>query len=426
VKSLPYYRILMFAPAFAPFANAEAIVNSKLALGMLNADWEIDVISRKLVNLSDYDYGTAWNEPWVPLKEHTYEISYDLGNKVRRATECLWSSIRMGHPIEGCRWAAHAYDLALSLHRRNPYDVVISRAFPVAAHLPAMKMSQKTHLPWVANWNDPWPFLTKEYFSSTLVANVGLFYGRFCKLVGIKSSWLTFPSEKLRMLMCSYLGKNSIRKSTVIPHSTLPFGFPLQYKKKTVFKICYAGRLWPDQNPTLFLSALKELIEKANASGKIVFEHIGIDDVNLKRIGDELDISSSINCVGNLSYIETIRRIADSDVLLVIDPPSTNGILLTSKFVDYVETGRPILAISKKSGTAYDIITNYGGGIAVDYSSKNQIWSALHKLYIGWENNTLGENYGSSGLRRLFCPETIVKMYEEIFHSVIRENPEFL
>jgi len=103
----------MFSPAFAPLANPEAIVNSKLALAMLDAGWEVDIISRNLSGMTDYDYGSGWVEPWLPLKPHTHEIQYELGNKAKRLFDTGLSALKMGYLIDGCRWAKHAFDYAV-------------------------------------------------------------------------------------------------------------------------------------------------------------------------------------------------------------------------------------------------------------------------------------------------------------------------
>ena len=412
------YRILMFAPAFAPFANPEAIVNSKLALAFLNAGWEVDVISRNLADESTYNYGSGWIEPWLPLKRVTHILEYTVGGRLRQFIGGLWGGLRMGYVIGGCRWAAHAYDVGLRLHREKQYDLIISRALPSSAHLPAMKLSVDTNVSWIANWNDPWEFLRDSIVKGDLRKNIGYFEAIFCENVGKSASWHTFPSEKLRHKMCQYLGSKILERSSVVPHAALPAISSLMPTDHKIFRIAFAGRLWKYQSPKIFLKSLASFIKKINGYNHVNFLFIGIDDNNIQDLAISFGIDSIIQYIGKQKYSETLSILSKCDVLLIIDPPDSDGVILTSKLVDYAQTGRPILAITTRFSTSDEIITNYGGGIAVDCHSSEAIINALIELYSHWEKNTLDEKYGSHRLYNIFSPETVVDKYKKIFLQI--------
>jgi len=173
------YRILMIAPIFAPFGNPEAIVNNKLALAFLKAGCHIDVISRKQPETYGYNYGSAWVEPWLPLKDITHEISYEVGSKARRFFETARDALLMRHPIVGCRWAAHAFNLALRLHKQNNYQIILSRSLPDSGHLPALALTKVIDLPWIANWNDASGAKNLPPHGKGVHANLDFFHNRF-------------------------------------------------------------------------------------------------------------------------------------------------------------------------------------------------------------------------------------------------------
>jgi len=413
---------MMFAPAFAPFANAEAIVNSKLALAMLEAGWEVDIISRDLKAISKYDYGSAWTEPWLPLRKHTYEISYALGNPISRTLDVLCSAIKTKYPFDGCRWVARAYDCALLLYKEKQYDFILSRAFPDYAHIPAMLLSRKTGVPWIANWNDPWPFLyQKKDCSRNLSKEPGKFYGKFCKTIVKHASGITFPSEILKKRMIPYLGDNVFNKSFVVPHVALPLGKAGTYEKKDIMNFCYAGKIWLSQNPTVMLKVLKKFFSERNLEEMWNFTFIGIEDIGLKNIIDELNLRNNFKNLGKQEYLETLKILAESDILIVVDPPETEGMLLTSKFVDYVQTGRPIWVISEKSGTLSNIISKYGGGIFADSSSIEDIERSLLIFYTHWKDCSLNQFNSFDQLYNLFSRDKIILKYKEIFSLICKK-----
>lgn len=245
-----HYRILMFAPVFAPFANPEAIVNSKLALAFLDAGWKIDIIIRRLDVVSNYDYGSEWSEPWRPLKNAVHEPTYEIGGGIRRLIEALRDSFHMRHPIIGCRWAAHALDLAIRLHKQNHYQIILSRSLPDFGHLPALAFFKKTGLPWVANWNDAFGAKNPPPAGKGVHANIGFFHERFLREVARNATWHTFPSDRMRLYICKYLGNGAAEKVVLslilqvrhvrqvyeIKMRCLPFAMPVIYIPTGILK----------------------------------------------------------------------------------------------------------------------------------------------------------------------------------------------
>ena len=160
-------KILFIASGYLPYTFSENLCNAKLVYALQEAGWHVDVISKKD---NGPTYSTEWQEPWLPLKEHTYEVSYFVGGKLSRLYDLLRSSIMMGgFPVDGIRWARRAYQKAMSLHKSNHYDVVITRSPSDIPHIVGYKFAKKTGIKWIANWNDPastiWPEPYTHHFS---------------------------------------------------------------------------------------------------------------------------------------------------------------------------------------------------------------------------------------------------------------------
>jgi glycosyltransferase involved in cell wall biosynthesis len=412
------YRIIMFTPIFAPFANPEAIVNNKVVLTFVNAGWEVDVISRHQPKTLGYDYGSAWDEPWLPLKRITHEASCEVNGRVNRLVETIRDVFHTGHPIVGCRWAAHALDLALKLHNKKPYHVILSRSLPDSGHLPALSLARKTKLPWIANWNDAFGDKNPPPAGKGVNANLGFFHERFLNEVARKANWLTFPSDRMKRHICKYLGDGASEKSSTVPHVVMKPHGRRPKKKNEIFTICYAGNLYPGRNPDVFLRGVKDFLRGEGLRTEFKLLIIGLENLGLRELVESFGLESYAEFKGPLSYMDTLDCCDDSDVLLVIEAPYQEGIYLPSKFVDYVQRGRPILAVSPLNGTLRDIISVHGGGIAVDCKSSKEISNGLNELYLHWRKNTLDDFYGSGRLYHLFSPETIIDSYERIFRNI--------
>ena len=333
-----------------------------------------------MISRADEDYyGSEWKEPWLPLKNITHEVTYKFGGTLDRFIGRVFDTIKMHHPVAGLRWARRAFDLAMKLHEQKPFNIVLSRSTPDIAHLPAMMFKLQTGLPWVANWNDP-AKMPYPIYSDGPDAKIGFFYERFLKEVSVEANLHTFPCERLRNYICDSLPINRT-KTRIIPHigMALSFGLPTNNKGNKL-TICHAGYLGGHRNPTSFFEGLNFVIDKKGIAN-LKFINVGPDDKNLLQLAQKYDLESCIEMKGPLSYLGTLDVLACSDVLLIIEAPCAEGIFLPSKFVDYVEIGKPILCISPTVGTLQDIVGSKGGGLVADCTSSSEIAYALERLY---------------------------------------------
>ena len=108
-----------------------------------------------------------------------------------------------------------------------------------------------------------------------------------------------------------------------------------------------------------------------------------------------------------------MERLKNYDVLVLLEAIMEKGIFFASKFTDYAQTGRPILALSPTEGFAVSILTEHGGGLVVDNSNPDSIKQGLSKLLVMKQNHSL-KNLSSTNLYNVFKPERIVNQYVSI------------
>src|SRR4051794_3197754 len=60
------------------------------------------------------------------------------------------------YPDAQVGWYPGAVGAGLRTLAREPFDAIYSSAYPVTAHLIARTLSSRGHLPWVAEYRDPW------------------------------------------------------------------------------------------------------------------------------------------------------------------------------------------------------------------------------------------------------------------------------
>jgi len=182
--------------------------------------------------------------------------------------------------------------------------------------------------------------------------------------------------------------------------------------------LCYAGFLDLVRNGGALLRAIAKLSCQSNLEKRIQLRVVGIVNPAIRQYVADLGLTSQVEFLGKVSYLGSLRHLAESDVQVVIEAPCTEGIFLPSKFVDYVQMGRPIFAISPQNGTLNDILSTRGGGIIADRENDESVYRALVTLYDCWEKNRLQETYGSEHLYDLFDPERIVSQYKSLYERL--------
>ena len=409
--------ILFFAPLCYPPAGAESIVTAKLVLAMVEMGLEVDIITQ-----GDYGhlYPTRDDGIWVPVKERVFSIDgFRSGGLIARLSgtrlfSFLWR-------IRSILWSLKASIKAFGLIRCKHYNIIISRASPQYGHLPALITSFWSSIPWCAAWSDPMPpHKAPAPYGEGPDSKAGYLSLKYCELIVKRADWHVFPCERLRNYATRYL-PGLLGKSSVIPHISMNNLFhpeSIDYVHRN-FIICYAGSLTL-RDPTIFLKGVRHFLDRHPSEDNFEIVIVGSDLETLLTKSSELNIDKTLRILTVKSYQETLEIMAGATVLLIIEASCDEGIFFPSKFVDFIQTGRPILAVSPRNGTLFDILSEHGGGLAVDCTSADDVARGITDLYTAWKTGELEKRYNSSRLKNLFCAETILTAYTAVIEKLVR------
>jgi glycosyltransferase involved in cell wall biosynthesis len=395
------YRILFIAPSFPQIRGAESFVNGKLVLGFLKAGWKVDVITmRTEKRVSSRDNSSLWNQ----LTNITNSVSSGPS----------WFEQR----LKSFLWCFNAYSKARKLIRKRGYDVVISRSQPVWAHIVAYLVAADTGIKWVSNWNDPSPQrrYPKPYgkgVEALWPAPLEYLFRKLC----MGASWHTFPCERLRQYMLQYMPTEISSRSSVIPHISLHQNRKNIARSMSEFALYHIGSVF-FRNYKEFLEGLRQFVSREIQESPLSVRFIGwqpddfLDAVRNHRLQDIVSVERP------LQYEDALKIMEAADVLLVIESDTEGGIFFPSKVADYVQTCRPILAISPAKGTLKDLLQECGGGIAVDCKSPGEIAAGLEVLYKSWKKAALDKDFSTRKLYDNFSERTVISLYKDIFQRI--------
>lgn len=239
---------------------------------------------------------------------------------------------------------------------------IVSFGEPMSDHLVGLRLKEKTGLPWVAHFSDPWvdnPFRKLFFFSN-------VFNRRMEAAVVRGADKLIFTSgETLSLVMGKYPSGLS-KKAHVLPHSYDPAIYPeTRPPQRREIVVRYLGSFYGNRTPFPLLEALQKLhLTSPELLDGVRFEFIGgIPRRMMRHRLIKMLPSRLIGFLPPVSYKESLRLMKEADLLIVIDAPAALSVFLPSKLVDYLGAGVPILGIVPK-GSSASLIQRMGGSVA--------------------------------------------------------------
>ena len=404
--------LLMFAPFFPPHCGSEAHATARFALALLRRGHRVDVITSPLPRGTVAAGATLWEA----LRPYTHVVPK---SPLRPPLPLLMRVLAVAatrHAIKGNSWASLALQRAGRLIRGTLYDAILSRSMPAVGHLPALVLSARTQLPWFANWNDIEPAVRAPVpYGQGPSARAGRWLERFLRAVVTSASHHTFPSRRsLNYMSAWYPGLRG--RSSVIPHVALCDVAPAApCANENRFTLCHAGLFDGRRDPAKLLGAVRRLLPTLAKEHTLQLILMGNSYDTTADLELPVDLKPYVKVLPWRPYEEALETMRTADVLVLVEANVEEGIFLPTKFVEYVECGRPVLAISPRVGTIRDLMDAHGGGIVCDCQSEDEIAGGLARFYDLWRRRELQERFPMDSLGRLFSVESVVGEYEKLF-----------
>lgn len=288
-------------------------------------------------------------------------------------------------------WIAPAVLSGLKTARRSGAQQLFSSAPFWSNHLVGLALSYLTGLPWTVHFRDPW--IAGNWQTPTSAISHWL------------NKWLERMIVTRATAVVSVTEEHSAAFRRTYPHLpadkfvTVPNGYdneewadlpadnPRDEASAGKFLITYTGAFYVQRDPTPMFRALKALIDSGDAAPEQVqIDLIGWCETSEGRSVREMAINHGlehcVNILGPRSRQETLRRICQSDLLLLLAEKFV--IQIPGKTYEYLRAGRPILALTPE-GSLASLLRKVGGGWAVDPADDAGILAALRDSFRQWQ-----------------------------------------
>ncbi len=297
-----------------------------------------------------------------------------------------------------------------------PVDVIVSTGPPHSLHLIACKLQQKTGLPWIADFRDPWTQIS---------------YYKDLKL----STWADRRHKKLekkilagadRILVVSGGMKEEFNKIYHRDYKVITNGFDTEdipsenIIPDTKFSIAHIGTLAKSRNPELLWKVMEEIANNdPRFKQDLEIKLVGKVDIDVLDMIKSHELEDNLKLIPYLPHDKVILEQHKSAVLLLLihNTPKAKQIL-TGKIFEYLSAKRPILCIGPEDGDAAKIIHKTKSGATVDRTNEIDLKARILKLYDNYLNQKKfdgGENIEQYSRRSL--TEKLSKVLKEVINK---------
>ena len=326
-------------------------------------------------------------------------------------------------PDEFRKWVPRA-ETAIHAHlERTGFvpDVLVTFGEPMSDHLVGLRLKRQMGLRWIAHFSDPWidnPFRRHEFLARYVNA-------RLESNVIFEADRVIFTSQETLDLVMRKYPLEWRAKAIVLPHNFDPALYPQSVKPTGPLTVRYLGNFYGHRSPTPLFRALKILLsQEPKVLEETRFELVGSmphrmrEHSSLKNLPEGL-----VRLCESVPYSESLKLMATSDLLLVVDGPDDLSVFLPSKLIDYLGAQVPILGIVPP-GAAAKLLARLDAPV-VDPRNPEQIASALSSMLGQAANRRQAADWlpwDKDSIAREFHVQNVAATFSRIIHDTGRLN----
>jgi len=300
----------------------------------------------------------------------------------------IWIRSNLFIPDPRMFWIKPSIRFLTQYLAENKVEAIISTGPPHSVHLIAKGLAEKTDLPWIADFRDPWTNI--DYFSELNLTSWGLNkHKRLEKEVLTKASAVLVVGNNM---------KEEFEAITSKPVFLIPNGFDeadYQFDNELIldkkFTILHCGMLGKARNHEAFWIAIKELIaENTEFGNDLEVLLYGKLDASIDESITAHQLQNHVHKKGYIAHnqVANLQRTAQVLLLPLNNSNNAKGVL-TGKLFEYLAVQRPILCVGPEDGDAAKIIAEANAGATADFVDKVKIKSILLDFYLKFKNNNL-------------------------------------
>lgn len=308
----------------------------------------------------------------------------------------VWIRSNFFIPDARALWIAPSVNFLIKYLETHHIDAIFSDGPPHTNTRIASLIKQKTGIPWLSDYQDPWSQV--DYFKALKLTPWGL-------KKHLKQEQDAFKnSDKITIVSPTW--KKDIEEIGAQNVDVVYWGYdPDDYTEVKIdheiskkFSMIHAGVMGFDRNPGILFEVIGELALENKVFRNTFQLHLyGQIDQSVKQSIINHKIEPLVKFKGNVNRQEAINGIFSAQVLLLLlnQQPNAKG-RVPGKLFEYLASHRPILNLGPDNSDVSSILSTANAGVSLEYSDKESIKSYLLKTFNHYTTGQLSIPVNSS------------------------------
>lgn len=314
-------------------------------------------------------------------------------------------------PDARCWWVRPSVKFLSRYLKEHPVDAIVSTGPPHSMHLIANTLHKKMHIPWVADFRDPWTDID-FYHDLKLTRCADRRHHRLEHQVLTEATKVVTVGWDCAKGLENH-GAENVYVITNGFDDVPENGITEQSQPDDVFTMSHIGIIGANRNPEKFWEAVGEL-----DIPDFKIRLIGQTDNSVIESIKKNNIEKFVEIIPYIPHNQVVEEQLKSHVLLLFvnNTPNAKGVL-TGKLFEYLASGRPVLAVGPEDGDSAKIISETDSGIVIDFDDKEKMKSVIMDFYQKYKDNQLVTKRSESVER--FSRRHLAKEYVKLLNQTI-------
>lgn len=262
----------------------------------------------------------------------------------------------------------------------NQVDAIVSNGPPHSTHLIALGVKEKTKLPWLADFRDPWTAI--DFYQDLMLSPIADWRHHYWekKVISTADSVVVVSETRRKDFEKIVPRKIAVVTNGYDESDVSPENITLN---RNEFSIAHIGLMNKDRNLPVFWRALSEMVaENLTFAQQLKVKLIGKCDASVRDTIAQYKMENWTEYIDYMPHKAVSRLQQGVSVLyLPINNVFNAEAVLPGKVFEYLAARRPILVIGPAQGDASVVIREAGAGWISDFEDVETLKKNLNNMF---------------------------------------------